>query len=134
MISDIKRELNMPETVKKMHCRAGVLAVLVISSALLSACIGGGGGDSSDTEVDLLAAYDKIPVKGCVDRDYLVKLVGMAPNDHDVPNTLIWETDRYRMMIDLQRWSSGHYYADAKTILGSGIDRYNYIDSKGCEG
>ena len=104
-------------------------AVIMLSSMLLSACIGGGGGDSSGTEVDLAAAYEKI--QGCMDRNDLINIVGVAPNDVDASNTMIWEAGKYRLMVFLQLWDSGLYIASTKYLIGPGADRQTVIDS--CE-
>lgn len=104
-------------------------AVIVLSSMLLSACIGGGG-DSSSDDVDLLAAYENI--EGCMDRNDLIRVVGMPPNDVDGSNTMIWEAGKYRLMVHLQLWDSGLYIANAKYLLGPGVDRETGIDS--CKG
>ena len=104
-------------------------AVIMLSSMLLSACIGGGGGDSSGTEVDLPAAYEKI--QGCMDRNDLINIVGVAPNDVDASNTMIWEAGKYRLMVFLQLWDSGLYIASTKYLIGPGADRQTVIDS--CE-
>lgn len=107
-------------------------AVIMLSPMLLSACIGGGGGDSSGTEVDLAAAYEKI--QGCMDRNDLINIVGMAPNEHDTLNTMIWETDRYRLMVQLSRWDDGRDIAHQKYLLGPGGDRVFGLDNESCKG
>ena len=104
------------------------LVVTVCASVVLSACIGGGG-DSSSDDVDLLAAYEKI--EGCMDRNDLIRVVGMAPNDVDASNTMIWEAGKYRLMVFLQLWDSGLYIASTKYLIGPGADRQTVIDS--CE-
>jgi hypothetical protein len=104
------------------------LVATVCASVVLSACIGGGG-DSSSDDVDLLAAYEKI--EGCMDRNDLIRVVGMAPNDVDASNTMIWETGKYRLMVFLQLWDSGLYIASTKYLIGPGADRQTVIDS--CE-
>ena len=104
------------------------LVATVCASVVLSACIGGGG-DSSSDDVDLLAAYEKI--EGCMDRNDLIRVVGMAPNDVDASNTMIWEAGKYRLMVFLQLWDSGLYIASTKYLIGPGADRQTVIDS--CE-
>jgi len=104
------------------------LVVTACASVVLSACIGGGG-DSSNDDVDLLAAYEKI--EGCMDRNDLIRVVGMAPNDVDASNTMIWEAGKYRLMVFLQLWGSGLYIASTKYLIGPGADRQTVIDS--CE-
>lgn len=104
------------------------LVVTACASVVLSACIGGGG-DSSNDDVDLLAAYEKI--EGCMDRNDLIRVVGMAPNDVDASNTMIWEAGKYRLMVFLQLWDSGLYIASTKYLIGPGADRQTVIDS--CE-
>lgn len=104
------------------------LVVTACASVVLSACIGGGG-DSSNDDVDLLAAYEKI--EGCMDRNDLIRVVGMAPNDVDASNTMIWEAGKYRLMVFLQLWDSGLYIASTKYLIGPEADRQTGIDS--CE-
>lgn len=118
-------------TVKTQKSYRSVVALVATAcaSVLLSACIGGGGGDSSGTEVDLPAAYEKI--QGCMDRNDLINIVGVAPNDVDASNTMIWEAGKYRLMVFLQLWDSGLYIASTKYLIGPGADRQTVIDS--CE-
>lgn len=119
-------------TMKTQQPYRSLVAVLTTACAavVLSACIGGGGGDSSGDQVDLQAAYEKI--EGCMDRNDLIRVVGMAPNDVDASNTMIWESGKYRLMVQLQLWSNGLYIAKDKSLLGPGVDRGTAIDS--CEG
>ncbi|WP_374639155.1 hypothetical protein [Hydrogenophaga sp.] len=114
---------------QKSYRSVVALVATACASVLLSACIGGGGGDSSGTEVDLPAAYEKI--QGCMDRNDLINIVGVAPNDVDASNTMIWEAGKYRLMVFLQLWDSGLYIASTKYLIGPGADRQTVIDS--CE-
>ena len=107
-------------------------AAIMLSSMLLSACIGGGGGDSSSDDVDLLAAYEKI--QGCMDRNDLINIVGMAPNDVDSLNTMTWATDKYRLMVQLSLADSGRYIAGQKYLLGPGPDRVFGLNNDSCKG
>jgi len=66
---------------------------------VLSACGGGGGGDSSDGEIDLVAAYDR--VLGCMSYEDIVKAVGVKPNLYDSGNTLKWGGGDYILLVDL---------------------------------
>ncbi|MFC7432998.1 hypothetical protein ACFQNJ_00540 [Hydrogenophaga bisanensis] len=113
---------------QKSYRSVVALVATACASVLLSACIGGGG-DSSSDDVDLLAAYEKI--EGCMDRNDLIRVVGMAPNDVDASNTMIWEAGKYRLMVFLQLWDSGLYIASTKYLIGPGADRQTVIDS--CE-
>ena len=117
-------------TVKTQKSYRSLVALVatVCASVVLSACIGGGG-DSSSDDVDLLAAYENI--EGCMDRNDLIRVVGMAPNDVDASNTMIWEAGKYRLMVFLQLWDSGLYIASTKYLIGPGADRQTVIDS--CE-
>lgn len=121
-------------TVKTQKPYRSVVALVATAcaSVLLSACIGGGGGDSSSDDVDLLAAYEKI--EGCMDRNDLIRVVGMAPNDVDASNTMIWESGKYRLMVHLQLWGSGRYIADVKDLIGPGVDRQYGINTDSCKG
>ncbi|MDI3511704.1 MAG: hypothetical protein PWQ61_2469 [Betaproteobacteria bacterium] len=112
---------------QKSYRSVVALVATACASVLLSACIGGGGGDSSGTEVDLPAAYEKI--QGCMDRNDLINIVGVAPNDVDASNTMIWEAGKYRLMVFLQLWDSGLYIASTKYLIGPGADRQTVIDS-----
>lgn len=117
---------------QKSYRSVVALVATACASVLLSACIGGGGGDSSSDDVDLLAAYEKI--QGCMDRNDLINIVGMAPNEHDTLNTMIWETDRYRLMVQLSRWDDGRDIAHQKYLLGPGGDRVFGLDNESCKG
>ena len=107
-------------------------AVIMLSSILLSACIGGGGGDSSSDDVDLLAAYEKI--QGCMDRNDLINIVGVAPNDVDSLNTMIWASGKYRLMVQLELGDIGWHIAKDKSLLGPGVDRIFGFDNDSCRG
>ena len=121
-------------TVKTQKSYRSVVALVATAcaSVLLSACIGGGGGDSSGTEVDLAAAYEKI--QGCMDRNDLINIVGMAPNDVDSLNTMTWATDKYRLMVQLSLADSGRYIAGQKYLLWPGPDRVFGLNNDSCKG
>jgi len=121
-------------TVKTQKSYRSVVALVATAcaSVLLSACIGGGGGGSPSDDVDLLAAYEKI--QGCMDRNDLINIVGMAPNDVDSLNTMTWATDKYRLMVQLSLWDSGRYIAHEKYLLGPGPDRIFGLNNDSCKG
>ena len=121
-------------TVKTQQAYRSLVAMVTAACAavLLSACIGGGGGDSSGDQVDLQAAYEKI--QGCMDRDNLINIVGMAPNDVDSLNTMTWATDKYRLMVQLSLADSGRYIAGQKYLLGPGPDRVFGLNNDSCKG
>ena len=121
-------------TVKTQESYRSVVALVATAcaSVLLSACIGGGGGDSSSDDVDLLAAYEKI--QGCMDRNDLINIVGVAPNDVDSLNTMIWASGKYRLMVQLELGDIGWHIAKDKSLLGPGVDRIFGFDNDSCRG
>ena len=121
-------------TVKTQKSYRSVVALVATAcaSVLLSACIGGGGGDSSSDDVDLLAAYEKI--QGCMDRNDLINIVGVAPNDVDSLNTMIWASGKYRLMVQLELGDIGWHIAKDKSLLGPGVDRIFGFDNDSCRG
>ena len=97
--SKIVQERSMPRRQFASLALGGVVALA------LSAC-GGGSGDSSDSDLDLRAAYDRI-AEGMNHAD-VDRAVG-APNEYPNDTTRVWHSGNEALTVGFVRLNSGSW-------------------------
>lgn len=100
-----------PNRARPLHRRHfACMALSGVAALALSACGGGGGSDSSDGNLDLRAAYDRI-TEGMNHAD-VDRAVG-APNEYPNDFTRVWHSGKEALTVNFSQRSNGDWVVGA---------------------